>query len=87
MGMSQTTKDEIRNRLDTKITALVNQLIAEEEAANPDALISVPRDVVVDEKRSPKSIAHHRGTTRPVTKAETETVAAASGRNGSGRRN
>jgi len=83
--MAQTTKDEIRDRMDTKLTAFVNQLIAEEEANHPDALISVPRDVVVDERRTPKSVAHHRGNTRPVSKEEAAAVASASTNGGSRR--
>lgn len=80
--LSQEQQDEIRDELDAQITAAINPLIAKIEATHPDALISVPRQVVVGQKTPAKSRVVHKGDTRPVTKAETEAVAAASGRNG-----
>jgi hypothetical protein len=73
--LSQEQQDEIRDELDAQITAAINPLIAKMEGMHPDALISVPRQVVVGQKTPAKSRIVHTGNTRPVTKAEQEAVA------------
>lgn len=82
--MTKEQQDAIRDRVDARVTTAVLEIVADEEAKHPDALISVPRSVTVQQKRPEKSTVGHKGTTRPVTKAETEAVAAST--NGSRRK-
>jgi len=84
--LSQEQQDEIRDELDTQITAAINPLIAAMEGKHPDALISVPRQVVVGQKTPAKSRVVHSGNTRPVSKAEAAFVATATSDGGGVRR-
>lgn len=79
MALTKEQQDAIRDRVDARITSAVLEIVADEEAKNPDALISVPRSVTVQQKRPEKSTVGHKGTTRPVTKEETAKVAEATG--------
>lgn len=80
--LSQEQQEAIRDEIDTEITAAILPILSRAEAKHPDALITVPRQVVVGQKAPPKSRIVHKGDTRPVTKAEQEAVATATGRNG-----
>jgi hypothetical protein len=73
--LSQEQQDAIRDEVDAEITSALMPILARAEAKHPDALISVPRQVVIGQKAPPKSRVVHKGDTRPVTKEESAAIA------------
>lgn len=72
MALSAEKIAQIAQETDALLSEQVNSIIAEQERKYPDAVITIPRNVRVDQKRpAPVSIGH-KGNTRPVTKADSD---------------
>ncbi len=70
MALSAEKIAQIAQETDALLSEQVNAIIAAQEAKYPDAVITIPRNVRVDQKRPAPVTLSHRGNTRPLTKEE-----------------